>query len=122
VVGLVPGTEFETGGAAIDLKFKTQTYLSFFAEVLSSEGDRTVGAFDWVAGVLPASPSSQQEQLDYRERSVGLVVNQLVGENFSLGASYRLSEAELEDRFVEVPRPRERLAALARIVTYRHVA
>ena len=103
VVGLVPGTEFETGGVAMDLKFKTQTYVSFFGEVLTSEGDRTVGSFDRHAGVLVAVPSSQGEQLDYRERSVGVIVNQLVGENFSFGASYRLSKAELDDDFVEVP-------------------
>jgi hypothetical protein len=103
VVGLVPGTEFETGGAALDLKFKTQTYVSFFGEVLSSEGDRTVGAFDRLAGVLAAVPSSQTQRLEYRERSVGVIVNQLIGENFSVGASYRLSEAELDNRFTEIP-------------------
>ncbi len=103
VVGLMPGTEFETGGAALDLKFKTQTYVSLFGEVLSSEGDRTAGSFDWRTAMLPATPSSLGEQLDYRERSVGVIVNQLVGESFSLGASYRLSEAELHDDFVELP-------------------
>jgi Tfp pilus assembly protein PilF len=103
VAGLVPGTEFETAGAALDLKFKTRTYVSFNAETLWSDGDRVVGGFDRLAGVLVAAPSGSAERLGFRERSVGVIVNQLLGEEWSLGASYRVSQAELNDRFVNIP-------------------
>lgn len=103
VSGLVPGTEFETAGAALDFRLKTRTYVSVFGEVLASEGTRTVGVFERHAGVLAATPAATREELDFRERTVGVVVNQLVGEHLSLGASYRLSQADLADRFVNIP-------------------
>ncbi len=103
VAGLVPGTEFETGGAAIDLKLPTRTYLSVVGEILTSDGERTTGTFDRMSGALKATSSSASQTLEYRERSFGVIVNQLAGQNFSFGASYRLSEAELQDAFTGVP-------------------
>ena len=96
VVGLVPGSEFETFGLALDQKLSTGTYLSASAELINSEADRTVGSFDLG---IPTTLSSVPEHLDYQERTVYLNAHQLLGRDWALGAAYRNTEADLEDRF-----------------------
>ena len=43
------------------------------------------------------------ETLDFRERSITVHLNQLVGDHWALGVRYRLSEAELHDHFPLIP-------------------
>jgi tetratricopeptide (TPR) repeat protein len=103
VVGLVPGSKFETFGVALDQKFKSKTYLSIAGEILNSDGERVVGVFDFTPPTLPAVPSGTRERLDFEERSLTFTVNQLIGDHVAVGASYRLAEADLEDEFMDIP-------------------
>lgn len=111
VVGPVPGTRFTTYGLGVDHRFCTWTYVGAAAELLVSEAQRTVGTFD-ITGplyiVLPppalAVPGSTRQSLEYRERALSLYAGQLLGEEWVLGARYRLAEAELEDVFLQIPR------------------
>ena len=106
VAGVVPGSEFETFGLALDQKFKTRTYLTISGEILNSEADRAVGTLVTVIQPgIPATPGpgSARQQLDYQEQSLRVTVNQLAGRFWSVGASYRLTDAELEQRFAEIP-------------------
>lgn len=102
VAGIVPGTRFETLGVAFDQKFKTGTYVTLSGEALYSKGSRTLGNFDYNT-VPPATPSGFGEELQFRERSLLISVNQLLGDNFSLGARYRLTDAALTRRFPAIP-------------------
>jgi hypothetical protein len=103
VTGPNAGAEFETFGLSLERKFRTATYVGIAGELLNSEVRRTVGAFRYEPlTFLPASPSGLRENLDYRERSILATVNQLVGERWSLGARYRLSDARLSDEFPDV--------------------
>jgi outer membrane receptor protein involved in Fe transport len=61
----------------------------------------TVGAFQGPQN--PAQPSGLRNHLDYEERSVLCTLNQLLGNGWSIGARYRLSQAEYTDDFVDVP-------------------
>jgi Tfp pilus assembly protein PilF/outer membrane receptor protein involved in Fe transport len=104
VLGPTAGAKFETYGISLDQKFHTGTYLGISGELLNSRVQTTVGTFD----VLPdefnfAIPSGLREQLDYREQSLLVTANQLFGEEWSIGAQYRLSQAILKDNFVDVP-------------------
>ncbi len=100
VTGLVPGTEFETVSAGIDHQFPTHTYIGVTAEWLRSDANQTVGAFDFTAqGRFEVIPSSVQLRLPYDERSVQVNLNQLLGEQWSAGLSYRWSEADLDQQF-----------------------
>jgi Flp pilus assembly protein TadD len=120
VVGPVPGASFETYGFSLEQKFSTGTYLGVSGELLNSDVQQTVGAFDYVFLSPPATPSGLQEDLNYEEQSLLVTVNQLVGENWSLGARYRVSEAVLNENFVDVPnalapgsiQPRQRQEAI----------
>ena len=47
----------------------------------------------------PPAASGVPESLDFRERTLTVTLNQLVGKLWSVGASYRLTDADLDDRF-----------------------
>ena len=100
--GLVPGSTFELGGVAFDHKFKTGTYIGVDAQVLNSEAERSFGVFSLdfpprvSAGLTP-------ELLDYRERSLVFTANQLISDEWSVGLTYQVSEANLNDQFTEIP-------------------
>ena len=99
VVGLVPGTSFETFGLALEQKLPTQAYFTLAAEWLYSDAARTVGAFDLTAA--GSQPSGTRQTIDFRERTLSATINQLLGNNWSLGASYRLTDADLRSKFPE---------------------
>lgn len=103
VGGLVPGTKMETKGLALDQTFKTKTYLTVSAEELESRGSRAVGTLDAFGPALLDIPSTVQQNLNYREKALTVTVNQLISQPFALGASYRLSRAELDDQVPEIP-------------------
>jgi tetratricopeptide (TPR) repeat protein len=103
VVGPVPGAKFETFGFSLEQKFSTRTYLGVSGELLNSDVQQTVGAFDYsFLATPPIALSGLHENLNYQEQSLFITVNQLVGENWSLGARYRLSQAVLNENFVDV--------------------
>jgi tetratricopeptide (TPR) repeat protein len=100
LIGLVPGTRFETISAGVDHKFRTRTYVNLDAEVLRSEGSRTVGVINNSIFIpVPDSPGRAKQKIDYEERSITLSVNQLVGRDWAFGARYRISHADLETRY-----------------------
>jgi hypothetical protein len=106
VAGLVPGTKFETAGAGFDQSLPGGTWFGVQAEWLTSDGSRTVGVLTNSVPVAfwpPDSPSSTQQNLDFRERTLSAYAAQLLGDWFSLNARYRLSEAKLTGRFPEIP-------------------
>ncbi|MBI2924743.1 MAG: FecR domain-containing protein [Verrucomicrobia bacterium] len=103
-VGIVPGTEFETAAVGFDQKFSTGTYLGVEAELLTSNGGRTVGVLTNSSFFpVPDSPSGTRQSLDFEEKSLLVTVNQLIDRDWSVGARYRISDADLQGRFVDVP-------------------
>lgn len=104
VVGLVPGTEFESAGIGFDQRLAAGTYLGLAVERWLSDGDRTVGALT-NAGPLPIpdATSSTTQTFAYEERSLAAYAHQLLGQCWVLGARYRLGQAELEGRFPDLP-------------------
>jgi hypothetical protein len=96
VAGSVSAPTFETIGAALDLKFKTRTYVGLQGEWLKSDVDRSWGVFDVnqgsIASVIP-------QRLHFDERSASLALNQLMGEEWSFGAQYRFVRDELQTRW-----------------------
>lgn len=102
VAGSAAAATFETFGLGLDQKFQTGTYLGIEAEVLQSDVDRVLGAVDLT--FPPASTaSSTRQKLDYEEKNLLITLNQLVGDQVTLGVRYRLSDARLKTRFPDVP-------------------
>ncbi len=96
VVGLVPGSEFETFGLALDQNFATGTYVSIAAEQLNSSARRSIGALD-LQFLGPAIPSSIPDRIEFEERSLTFSLHQLIGKHWSFGASYRITDADLSE-------------------------
>ncbi len=115
VVGSVSAPTYETAGLLIENKFRTGTYFGLQASLLRSEVDRRIGTFDatTVAGAIrpPIIASSTAQQLDYEEKNLTFSLNQLLGQEWSLGARYQFTHSDLTTTFRELPRPL--LAALA---------
>jgi Tfp pilus assembly protein PilF len=104
IAGANAGAGFETYDLSLEQKFRTGTYLAVSGEILNSTVDRVDGAFDYFPPSQPFSvPSGLREKLDYQEKSLQLTANQLLGREWSFGARYRLSQAVLNDNFVDVP-------------------
>ena len=102
VRGALSAERFESFGVALDQKFPTRTYLGLSAEWLRSHSIQSIGAYEFVfpntatAGVTP-------EHLHFEEKSLRLTINQLLGQEWSLGAQYRLIHADLADNFTAIP-------------------
>jgi tetratricopeptide (TPR) repeat protein len=105
VVGSVSAPTFETIGAALDLKFKSRTYVGLFGEVLTSDVDRLLGIYRFPTPTPERLfyPSTTRQLLHYREYSASLVANQLLSRDWSLGASYKFTRSELDQDLPEVP-------------------
>ena len=104
--GPLPGAHIETYSASLDQSFDTGTFLGIAGELLNSHGDRGVGVFTnafFAALVLPNLYSTTRQTLDFHEKSLLLTVNQLIGQEWSVGARYRASEANLKSDFPAVP-------------------
>lgn len=104
VAGLVPGTEFDVYGLGFDHVFSTRTYLGVAGEILKSDGDRLIGALT-NSGFLPIpdTPVNTPQSLDFEERTFSINLNQLIGTQWAVGVRYRISRAEMNAEFPEIP-------------------
>jgi outer membrane receptor protein involved in Fe transport len=101
---LVPRSDI--AGLALDWKLPTRTFLGVQAQFIQSRVDQSVGVFRSDGSFPPrprAVPSSTAEELQYEERSVGVWASQLFGAEWSLGASYRLTDSRLNWFYPEIP-------------------
>jgi TonB dependent receptor-like, beta-barrel len=106
IAGANAGAKFETYDLSLEQKFRTGTYLAISGEILNSIVNRVDGTFDYnpFSLTLPnPAPSGLRENLDYREKSLQVTANQLLGKAWSFGAKYRLSQAILHDDYPDVP-------------------
>jgi Tfp pilus assembly protein PilF len=104
VVGGNPAARFETFDLSLEQNFDTGTYLSLAGQLLSSRQNRTVGAYQfYIDYLLDPVAEGIQNKLDYQERSLTATLNQLLGDDWSVGSSYRLSQGELDSHYPAIP-------------------
>lgn len=113
LVGSVETPTFQTIGLGAEGQLSTRTWWGVTASAIEQEVDRTRGLFtgyDSMAFVtidaagnvtqpntLADFPDGTPEHLDYEEQTLALTLNQLVGDEFSIGAGYRLTRSELRN-------------------------
>ncbi|MGD1084593.1 MAG: TonB-dependent receptor, partial [Verrucomicrobiota bacterium] len=85
----VPGTVFETWGVGLDHKFPTRTYINLEGELLNSVADQQI----WYVNGLGVNDTKQV--IHFKEKDLGLNVNQLIGNELSAGAAYHLISANV---------------------------
>ncbi len=104
VVGANAGAPVRTYGVAFEQHFPSRTYAGLSAEIVESKVTRDLGVFEYTGDTDYAYPATTPESLDYRERALTLSLSQLLGDQFSVGAHYRLSGTELRHDLREIPR------------------
>jgi hypothetical protein len=74
-------------------------------EYLKSDANRTVGILtnSDTAVPIPDRASSAGQTLDYKEHSLLATVNQLLSKEWALGATYKLTHADLNTAFPGIP-------------------
>lgn len=104
VAGLVPGSEFDVVSFGIDQSLRGGVFLGAGVDWLRSDGERQVGVLtNSTILPIPDSPSQTRQTLEYQERSLSAYAGWLLGDEFSVSARYRLSDAELESFFPGIP-------------------
>lgn len=98
IVGGLSGESIDIFQAEGRLQFGRGTHLVLGLQRLESGLNRQIGA---LTGELGGDPTRTQidEQLTFVENSLRFSLRQLVGDNFSLGASYQVAQAKLEQRY-----------------------
>lgn len=103
IAGAISGAKFETYGLSIEQKFRTGTYVSLAGEMIGSTANRSVGVFRSDATSDFAFASQLRQSMDYREPSLILTGDQLLGEYFTAGVRYQVTDASLKENFIDIP-------------------
>jgi outer membrane receptor protein involved in Fe transport len=106
VAGDTSGSRFDTVDVSVEQKFHTGTYLALSGEILYSKLDELAGNFVFLSSSpldFSTFPLGLPASLDYRERSLTFTADQLLGKQWATGARYRVSQANLNVNYGEIP-------------------
>jgi tetratricopeptide (TPR) repeat protein len=100
IAGSVETPRYEIMGLSAEGSLPTRTWWGLSFHIIEQDVERTRGLFTgYTADVFPSTPAffadDTREQLDYREQSLALTLNQLLGDQFSVGAGLRVTRSEL---------------------------
>ncbi len=105
VSGANSGAEFTSTGFSIEHRLPSHTFIALSGELLQSEVNRGLGAFEFVdsgGGFVGNGFTTLHERLKFEESSLSLSLHQLLGKEWAVGATYRVSRANLKDNFTDV--------------------
>ncbi|MEP2774932.1 MAG: FecR domain-containing protein [Luteolibacter sp.] len=107
LAGSVETPLYQIWGLSVEGSLPTRTWWGASVNVIEQDVDRTIGAFTgYDSGVFPISPAyfpdSTSQRLDYREVALGITLNQLIGDEFAVGAGYRMTRSDLRTMFPEL--------------------
>jgi hypothetical protein len=104
LIGSVSTPVYKNWGIVVEGKLPTRTYWGIDFNIVEQTVDRSNGAYDELFDLnisgsqLAVVPSLLAERIEYREQSVALSLNQLIGRDWSVGARYRYTYADLNQR------------------------
>ena len=103
VAGANAGAKFETAGVALDQKWPSHTYAGLTLQWLRSRADRQVGIWSLNEPLFNFVQAQTPQRLDYNEHSVSVALQQLIGDDWSVGARYQLTHSALRQAFSDIP-------------------
>lgn len=108
IAGSVSAPSFDVAGVALDLKLPARTYLGFHGDFLRSDVRQQIGLFEYDTTTDSTnnvgSIGSAAERLAYKENASSVTLDRLLGDEWSLGASYRFQSTHLDDTFPQLYR------------------
>lgn len=105
LAGSVEAPVYQLCGLAAEGKLSAHTWWGVSAGVTDQEVDRTMGIFTgYDSGAFGPDtpvyfPDGMPQRLDYREQTLSLTLNQLLGDEFAVGAGYRVTRSRLRTEF-----------------------
>lgn len=108
LVGSVEAPIYQTLGLSAEGSLPTRTWWGASVGAIDQSVRRELGAFTGydLGAESPTGmtyfPDGTRQHLDYFEQSALFTVNQLLGEEFAVGALYRVTRSELEARLPEL--------------------
>lgn len=100
VAGSSAAPKQEGASLAWDQRHSGGTYFGLQADWLKSRVDRDRGVFEFDANAFEIVPDSIREHLDYTEQGASAYLHQRLGDDWTIGARYRVSRADLQDTFL----------------------
>ncbi len=105
--GSVEAPRYQIMGISVEGSAPSRTWWGASLNVIEQEVDRTVGAFTGYASSvfldeIAYFADSTIQTLDYREVALGFNMNQLIGDEFAVGAGYRITRSELLTQYPEL--------------------
>ncbi|MGN6552157.1 MAG: TonB-dependent receptor domain-containing protein [Verrucomicrobiota bacterium] len=99
IVGATSGNSYDTYAVSLEKKFDTGTYAAIRGEIINADAKRAAGTYVYDVNVdYPASTLTDyalKEQLYLKEESLLVTLDQLLGQDWTVGARYRLTQADL---------------------------
>jgi len=108
IAGSVEAPLFKTWGLGVDGVLPSRTWWGATFKVIEQDVDRTIGAFSGydLIPIFPNSPAyfpdGTPQHLAYRECALGATLNQLIGDEFSVGLSYQITRSDLHNTYPEL--------------------
>ena len=98
-VGSVAAPTYKNAGLLVEDKFASGTCVAVQVTLLRSDVERRIGTFDAFLTDTRIDPpivaSSTPQQLRYEEKNLLFTFNQLLGDEWSLGAKYQVTRSTI---------------------------
>jgi len=102
LIGSVAGNQYKLWGVSIEQKLPTRTYLGIGYDDRRQSLNRALGVFDFLdsQGNYPNAilPSSLAVQDQYHEQVISATINQLLSDDWSLGAVYSYTTSTFDEQ------------------------
>ncbi len=108
LAGSVEAPEYQILGLSAEGSLPSKTWWGVSANVIKQDVDRTLGAFTGydLGAESPTGvsyfPDGTPQHLEYLEESLSFTVNQLIGEEFSVGGLYRVTRSDLQSELTDL--------------------
>jgi tetratricopeptide (TPR) repeat protein len=107
LAGSVETPEYEILGFSAEGSLPSRTWWGVSYNFIGQDVDRTRGIFTgYSAGVFPSTPAffadGMPERLEYEEQTGTFTLNQLLGDEFSVGTGIRVTRSELQSTLPEL--------------------